>query len=214
FNGLPQMGQMGAFPYGNPLLAMGGMNLNPLLMTPNSAALAQFANPAAALSTLAAQTSQAPVVNVGSPALNATPSPNATSGKLASPQNGGITPPSPSNAERWCRENLPDCLDANEWPANSPNLDFMEDSIWAILEEKACGKRHSSVDALKSSFKKAWEEIPQEMLRAAVPVSLSANLPGATGASGEEIRLKTEKEEPVEVNGQGENELNGNNNDE
>ncbi|KAK6765962.1 hypothetical protein RB195_025712 [Necator americanus] len=146
FNGLPQMGQMGAFPYGNPLLAMGGMNLNPLLMTPNSAALAQFANPAAALSTLAAQTSQAPVVNVGSPALNATPSPNATSGKLASPQNGGITPPSPSNAE--------------------------------------------------------------------VPVSLSANLPGATGASGEEIRLKTEKEDPVEVNGQGENELNGTNNDE
>ncbi|KHJ99970.1 hypothetical protein OESDEN_00033 [Oesophagostomum dentatum] len=146
FNGLPQMGQMGAFPYGNPLLAMGGMNLNPLLMTPNSAALAQFANPAAALSTLAAQTSQAPVINVGSPALNATPSPNATSGKLASPQNGGITPPSPSNAE--------------------------------------------------------------------VPVSLSANLPGATGASGEEIRLKTDKEEPVEVNGQGENEVNGTNNDE
>lgn len=44
-----------------------------------------------------------------------------------------------------------------------------------------------------------------------VPVSLSANLPGATGASGEEIRLKTDKEEPIEVNGQGENELNGTN---
>ncbi|VDM51640.1 unnamed protein product [Angiostrongylus costaricensis] len=146
FNGLPQMSQMGAFPYGNPLLAMGGMNLNPLLMTPNSAALAQFANPAAALSTLAAQTSQAAVVNVGSPALNATPSPNATSGKLASPRNGGITPPSPSNAE--------------------------------------------------------------------LPASLSANLPGATGASGDEIRSKIEKEELVEINGQGENGLNGANNDE
>ncbi|KIH59283.1 hypothetical protein ANCDUO_10489 [Ancylostoma duodenale] len=55
-----------------------------------------------------------------------------------------------------------------EWPANSPDLDVMEDSIWAILEGKACAKRHGSVDALKSSFKKAWEEIPQETLRAAV----------------------------------------------
>lgn len=53
---------MGSFPYGNPLLAMGGMGLNPaLLMNPNSAAtLASFANahhatsPAAALSSLAA----------------------------------------------------------------------------------------------------------------------------------------------------------------
>uniref|UniRef100_A0A0K0D0M2 2-Hacid_dh_C domain-containing protein n=1 Tax=Angiostrongylus cantonensis TaxID=6313 RepID=A0A0K0D0M2_ANGCA len=155
FNGLPQMSQMGAFPYGNPLLAMGGMNLNPLLMTPNSAALAQFANPAAALSTLAAQTSQAAVVNVGSPALNATPSPNATSGKLASPQNGGITPPSPSNAE------------------------------------------------VGTFFKKKVTMIQYNL-----------NLPGATGASGDEIRPKTEKEELVEINGQGENGLNGANNDE
>uniref|UniRef100_A0A1I7XME7 2-Hacid_dh_C domain-containing protein n=1 Tax=Heterorhabditis bacteriophora TaxID=37862 RepID=A0A1I7XME7_HETBA len=102
FNGLPQMGQMSSFPYGNPLLAMGGMNLNPLMMTPNSAALAQFAHgssPAAALSSLAAQTSTQASAGGGSPALNTTPSPKPTTGKLPSPQNGGLTPPSPSNAE-------------------------------------------------------------------------------------------------------------------
>ncbi|KIH63782.1 hypothetical protein ANCDUO_05917 [Ancylostoma duodenale] len=70
--------------------------------------------------------------------------------------------------QKWCRENLPEFLDANDWPANSTDLNVMDYSIWAILEEKACAKQHGSVDALKISFKKALEEIPQETLRAAV----------------------------------------------
>ncbi|KIH64196.1 hypothetical protein ANCDUO_05500 [Ancylostoma duodenale] len=44
----------------------------------------------------------------------------------------------------------------------------MDYSVWAILEEKACAKRYGSVDALKPSLKKAWEDIPQDHLRAAV----------------------------------------------
>ncbi|KIH53686.1 hypothetical protein ANCDUO_16181 [Ancylostoma duodenale] len=52
--------------------------------------------------------------------------------------------------------------------ADSPDPNVMENSAWAILEEKACAKQYGSVDVLKSSLKKAWEEIPQETLRAAV----------------------------------------------
>ncbi|EPB65323.1 hypothetical protein ANCCEY_15614 [Ancylostoma ceylanicum] len=70
--------------------------------------------------------------------------------------------------QRWCRENLPDFIHANEWPANSPDVNIVDYPVWAILEEKACAKRHSSVDALRSSLKKAWEEILQETVRAAV----------------------------------------------
>ncbi|KIH64804.1 hypothetical protein ANCDUO_04881 [Ancylostoma duodenale] len=44
----------------------------------------------------------------------------------------------------------------------------MDYSIWAILEEKACAKRYGSVNALKSSLKKMWEDIPQDRLRAAI----------------------------------------------
>ncbi|KIH56022.1 hypothetical protein ANCDUO_13804 [Ancylostoma duodenale] len=28
--------------------------------------------------------------------------------------------------QRWCHENLPDFIDANEWPANSPDLNAMD----------------------------------------------------------------------------------------
>lgn len=67
FNGLPVGGNLPSFPYSNPLLAMGNPLLNPLMMNPNTAALASFANaaaantphggPAAALSSLAAASS-------------------------------------------------------------------------------------------------------------------------------------------------------------
>ncbi|KIH65571.1 hypothetical protein ANCDUO_04105 [Ancylostoma duodenale] len=63
---------------------------------------------------------------------------------------------------------LPDFIDANEWPANSPDLNLIEYFVWAILKERAGAKRHGSVDALKSSLKKVLEDIPQETLRAAV----------------------------------------------
>ncbi|KIH51682.1 hypothetical protein ANCDUO_18228 [Ancylostoma duodenale] len=48
------------------------------------------------------------------------------------------------------------------------SIQLLNKSIKAILEEKACAKRYGSVDALKSSLKKTWEEIPQETLLAAV----------------------------------------------
>ncbi|KIH46370.1 hypothetical protein ANCDUO_23579 [Ancylostoma duodenale] len=44
----------------------------------------------------------------------------------------------------------------------------MDYSVWAILEEKACAKGYGSVNVLKFSLKKAWENIPQDQLRAAV----------------------------------------------
>ncbi|WKY08788.1 hypothetical protein Q1695_001738 [Nippostrongylus brasiliensis] len=68
----------------------------------------------------------------------------------------------------WCRANFPDFIPASEWPANSPDLNVMDFCVWSILEEKACAKSHASIEALKSSLKKAWEEIPQDVLRAAV----------------------------------------------
>ena len=42
----------------------------------------------------------------------------------------------------------------------------MDFSVWSILEAKACEKIHHSVDDLKQSLLRAWQEIPQEQLHA------------------------------------------------
>ncbi|VDK37097.1 unnamed protein product [Gongylonema pulchrum] len=100
FNGLQVGGNLPSFPYSNPLLAMGNPLLNPLMMNPSTAALATFANaaaantphaaPSAALSSLAAAssamaTSSAPAAPVArqSPAVQMSHSPKANNSNHA-----------------------------------------------------------------------------------------------------------------------------------
>ncbi|KIH45639.1 Kunitz/Bovine pancreatic trypsin inhibitor domain protein, partial [Ancylostoma duodenale] len=64
-------------------------------------------------------------------------------GNWTSQQDGAPSHKS-KKVQRWCRQNLLDFIYANEWLANSPDLNVMDYSVWAILEEKACAKRHST----------------------------------------------------------------------
>uniref|UniRef100_A0A914C532 DDE-1 domain-containing protein n=1 Tax=Acrobeloides nanus TaxID=290746 RepID=A0A914C532_9BILA len=74
------------------------------------------------------------------------------------------------------RDNVPEFIevdispprDNGEWPSNSPDLNVMDYSIWSILEAEACSKPHQSIDALKKSLTKAWNNISQDVIDLAV----------------------------------------------
>lgn len=70
--------------------------------------------------------------------------------------------------QQWCRTHFPDFISSTEWPPYSPDLNPLDFSVWSILETKACGKVHSSIESLKVSLEKAWEEIGEEELRGIV----------------------------------------------
>ena len=70
--------------------------------------------------------------------------------------------------QEWCRENLPNFIDKEEWPPSSPDLNVMDYCVWAILEQMVSSKSYRTVEALTDALKKAWAQIPQETLRAAV----------------------------------------------
>ena len=53
------------------------------------------------------------------------------------------------------------------WPPCSLDPNPMDFPVWSILESKTCKKIHHTVDGLKHSLCQAWNEIPQEQLRAA-----------------------------------------------
>ncbi|WKX88140.1 hypothetical protein Q1695_008061 [Nippostrongylus brasiliensis] len=79
--------------------------------------------------------------------------------------------------QEWCNDNFPDFISLQEWPANSPDLNPMDYTVWSALEAKACRKPHRSVDLLKKTLLKAWEELDLTYLRAAVddfPMRLKA----------------------------------------
>ena len=69
-------------------------------------------------------------------------------------------------AQNWCREHILRFWSKEMWPYCSPDLNPMDFSVWSIFETKVGGKIHHSVDDLKQSLLRAWQEIPQEQLRA------------------------------------------------
>nr|CDJ96472.1 transposase [Haemonchus contortus] len=73
-----------------------------------------------------------------------------------------------TTVQQWCKENFPDVIAFNEWPACSPDLHPMDYSVWAVLEAEACSKPHRSVDSLKRALEKVWDKLSERYLRATV----------------------------------------------
>ena len=65
----------------------------------------------------------------------------------------------------WLKSNLPDCWDKEIWPPSRPDLNPMDYSVWAWIEERACSKPHGSVTSLKSSIKKEWSLMSEEYIK-------------------------------------------------
>ncbi|UYV79232.1 WNT5B [Cordylochernes scorpioides] len=66
------------------------------------------------------------------------------------------------------RTNVPEFIKTNEWPSGSPDLNPLDYSLRAYLEEKVCYKIYHNFDQLKSALVRAMKEIPLEKVRAAI----------------------------------------------
>ena len=69
---------------------------------------------------------------------------------------------------------------------SSPDLNPMKFCVGSILEADAYTSSHDSVEALKGSLKKAWDKVPQEVLRKSVD-SIRCRLERVIQARGEHI---------------------------
>ena len=69
--------------------------------------------------------------------------------------------------QNWCRDHIPNFWSKEMWPPRSLDLNSMDFLVWSILETKACKKIHHTVDDLKRSLRRAWNETSQEQLHAA-----------------------------------------------
>ena len=69
--------------------------------------------------------------------------------------------------QKWCEEHFPSFWTKDLWPPSSPNLNPMDFCVWGILEKEACSSPHNNLEDLRASLKRAWEKIPQDVLRAA-----------------------------------------------
>jgi hypothetical protein len=78
-------------------------------------------------------------------------------------QHDGAPAHSAKSTNDWLRANVPEFIcsgPAGDWPAKSPDLNWIE-NIWGVLGQKCSeGEVPRSVGALKRRVIKAWESIP------------------------------------------------------
>ena len=70
--------------------------------------------------------------------------------------------------QAWLRKNVPDFITIKEWPPYNSDLNPLDHAIWGYLEAKACEKPHESIKSLKKAIKKAWDEMPDDMVKRVV----------------------------------------------
>ena len=57
-------------------------------------------------------------------------------------------------------------ISKKDWPAQSPDLNPLDYSIWSIVEKRVCSTPHQTLESLKAKLMKEWDTIPQKTLRA------------------------------------------------
>ena len=67
--------------------------------------------------------------------------------------------------QEWLATNLDAFWTKDMWPPQSPDLNPLDYSIWATVEDSACNKPHSSVAALERSIRKCWTQMEDSYIR-------------------------------------------------
>ncbi|CAJ0597199.1 unnamed protein product [Cylicocyclus nassatus] len=72
--------------------------------------------------------------------------------------------------QAWCKSELPDFIQAEEWPASSPDLNPLDYILWSYLGSKACAIPHPNLDSLKAALIREWDEIDEALcVRSSTP---------------------------------------------
>ena len=68
--------------------------------------------------------------------------------------------------QSWCRDNLPDFIGTEEWPAASSDLNPLDYFMWGHMLSKIGSTKSLTVDQFKALLEQIWDEIPDEPVRA------------------------------------------------
>ena len=92
-----------------------------------------------------------------------------------------------SGAQEWCQRNLPNFIDTDEWPGNSPDLNPIE-NLFNILDDKVyAATEPQTLETLSNCLKLSWVSIPSDTLRNLIhsmPQRLKAVISNKGGHSG------------------------------
>ena len=79
-------------------------------------------------------------------------------------QQDGASPHTAASTQQWLADNVPSFIPKNDWPANSPDANSIE-NLWGILTSKVDARRPSSVSDLWRIVKEEWRKIPLSLVQ-------------------------------------------------
>lgn len=79
-------------------------------------------------------------------------------------QQDGATPHTHAITQKWCYDNFPSFIDKDHWPANSPDLNPLDYSIWDQLAKAMKWNKITSKKILIKELKLAVKRIPQNVV--------------------------------------------------
>lgn len=69
----------------------------------------------------------------------------------------------------YLREHVPDLLEPSQWPANSPDLNPVDYSIWGAMEQRVyTGRKIATLVELRQVLVEEWTNFPQEIISNAI----------------------------------------------
>lgn len=80
-------------------------------------------------------------------------------------QQDGAPAHTSKRTQDWLGVNMEAFWSKVMWPPQSPDLNPLDYSIWATVEEGACKKPHPSVPALKKSIVRSWTKMTEDYIK-------------------------------------------------
>jgi hypothetical protein len=85
-------------------------------------------------------------------------------------QQDGAPAHTSKQAQDWLKHNCPECVNKDEWPPNSPDLNPLDFSIWRVMLVKydKYSPKPKTITELKIVLQHIWDSLPQEFIQKAV----------------------------------------------
>ena len=72
------------------------------------------------------------------------------------------------STQDYLKEKVSDLIDSDRWPANSPDLNPMDYSVWGALKKKVYRSSSSTTEDLKAAIVKEWRALSQDFIDNAI----------------------------------------------
>jgi len=68
----------------------------------------------------------------------------------------------------YLRSNVPEFIEPENWPPNSPDLNPVDNAVWAALQQMVYRRKISHIDQLKHVLIDCWAQLSQDTLNRAI----------------------------------------------